>query len=416
MATTAIIVGAGNRGSNYAEFATFAPDKLKIVGVAEPIELLRNRMVKKYSIKKDMAWDTWEKMLDHERLAEVAIITTQDRMHKEPAVKLAAKGYHILLEKPMAVTYEDCCEIVQAVKKNGVMFGVCHVLRYYPQYIRIRELIESGEIGEVYNIQHTEPVGFWHYAHAFVRGNWRNESKSSSSLLVKCCHDLDLINYWMGNKKCTNISSFGSLMHFTATNKPANAGLNCLSCPIEETCAYSAKKIYLSRAKEGNFGWPVSVVTKTADVEDLTDALRNGQYGRCVYDCDNDVMSNQVVSMQFIGGATATLTMVAFTERVSSRQTVISGSKGEITCDFYGPVKVYDFLNKKSTEYHAESGEQIGGHNGADHHLMVTFIDAVRAKDQSRILAGPDETLYSHRLVFAAEKARLGNRVVSMEK
>ena len=418
MATTAIVVGAGQRGRGYASFSKISPDKLKIVGVAEPIKALRESVAKQYGISSTMTWDTWEKLLDHGKLADIAIITTLDQMHKEPTIKLCEKGYHILLEKPMAVTYDDCCEIVEAIKKSGVMFGVCHVLRYYPQYRKIQELIQSGAIGEVCHIQHTEPVGFWHYAHSYVRGNWRNEKESSCSLLAKCCHDLDLLSYWMGSHKCTKVSSFGSLMHFTKKDKPEDADDRCLSCPIEQQCAYSAKKIYLDLAKMGHFGWPVSVVCGSNDIEDLTKALQTGPYGRCVYDCDNDVMSNQVVSMQFANGATAALSMVGFSEKICERQTVISGTKGEITCDYSGPVKVYDFLTRGRRNHQVErkADGPLTGHGGADYHLMKTFIDAIRANDQSMILAGPDETLYSHKLVFAAEKSRLENRVVDMNE
>ncbi|KAF6031448.1 hypothetical protein EB796_010243 [Bugula neritina] len=418
MATTAVIIGAGSRGSCYPQYALLAPDKMKIVGVAEPVDIRRDKFEAQYNIPKKMVFKTWQELSREKRLADVAIITTQDKMHKEPAIKLAEKGYHILLEKPMAVTYQDCIEIVEAVKKHGVMFGVCHVLRYYPQYLKIRELIQSGVIGEVCNIQHTEPVGYWHFAHSYVRGNWRKEQESSCSLLAKCCHDLDLITYWVGEEnKCTKISSFGSLMHFTPDHKPKGAADRCLDCSVHEDCAFSAQKIYLDRAKRGSFHWPVSVVTNTNDIEDLVKELKAGPYGRCVYNCDNDVMSNQVVNMQFKNGATATLSMVAFTKRVCARQTVISGSKGEISCDFFGPVTVFDFLSGNTTEHKvgASFHGPLGGHGGADFHIITTFIDAIRANDQSKILAGPDETLYSHLLVFAAERSRVENRVVDLE-
>ena len=404
----AVIIGAGRRGQAYASYATVVPKKFKIVGVAEPFKVFRDQMIAEYGLKEENAFETWEHVVNLEkRIADVAIICTQDRMHKDPAIKLASQGYHILLEKPMAVSYKDCYEIFDAVHMNDVIFGVCHILRYYPQYKKIKDLIDEGVIEEVCNIQHCEPVGFWRFAHSYVRGHWRNESESSCSLLAKCCHDLDLITFWMGKENpCVKIPSFGSLMNFTKDHKPEGATSMCLSCPLSKECSYSAQKIYVDRARAGSFEFPVSVVTKIRDMEDLMEQLETGPYGRCVYDCDNDVMSNQVVNMQFQNGATANFTMVGFTRKVGTRRTVISGTKGEITCDFAEPVKVFDFLTEQISEHEVCRGQwgKLGGHGGADFHLIQTFIDAVQAEDQSLIPTGPEETLESHHLVFAAEQ------------
>ena len=78
-------------------------------------------------------------------------------------------GYHLLLEKPMAVDEEDCEEIARVCTKSGVLVSVCHVLRYFPPVLKIKEVIESGAIGKVVNINHTENIGYWHFAHSFVR-------------------------------------------------------------------------------------------------------------------------------------------------------------------------------------------------------------------------------------------------------
>ena len=83
-------------------------------------------------------------------------------------------GYHILLEKPMAPTAKECRRIISAVKRHRVLFAVCHVLRYTAYTRKLKALVESGVIGDVVNIQHLEPVGYWHQAHSFVRGDWRN--------------------------------------------------------------------------------------------------------------------------------------------------------------------------------------------------------------------------------------------------
>lgn len=260
-------------------------------------------------------------------------------------------------------------------------------------------------------------MGFYHFAHSFVRGNWRNEAESSFALLAKSCHDLDLIHHWAGGRRCIKVSSFGSLSHFTKENKPANAADRCLDCPVEGDCAYSAKKIYLDQVKRGGVGWPVSVICSNSvpDIETVTEALRTGPYGRCVYECDNDVCSNQVVNMEFEGGLTAALTMVAFTEEICLRKTSIYGSKGELSYNG-SEIKVFDFLTRKTTKHTADMSVPgklgTGGHGAADYHLISSFIAAVKHKDPSLIRSGPKETLASHKLVFAAERSRLENRVV----
>merc|ERR1719400_943908 len=181
-----------------------------------------------------------------------------------PAVAVANRGYHVLVEKPMAVSEDDCRKITKACEDAGVMLVVCHVLRYFPPVVKIKEVIESGMIGKVMTINHTENVGFWHFSHSFVRGNWRREDESTFSLMAKCCHDVDLIYYWMGEQPCSSIQSFGSLQHFKKSNQPQGASDRCLGCPVEQSCPYSAQKVYLSPPAPH---WPMTVV---CDV-DITD-------------------------------------------------------------------------------------------------------------------------------------------------
>ena len=403
------VIGAGSRGCSYASYAQFHPEQLQIVAVAEPDDFRRNRMGELYNIPEEMRFSGYEEFITRPRMCDAVIISTQDHMHEIPAIACAELGYHILLEKPMAPTADACRRIVSAVKKAGVMLAVCHVLRYTSYTAAIQKLIRDGEIGEIVSIQHLEPVGYWHQAHSFVRGNWRNEAESSFMLLAKCCHDVDWLRGVMG-KKCKQIHSFGSIRHFRASEKPAGAADRCVNCPetIESFCPYSAKKIYFrDRLCKGHDKWPVDVLTPVVNKDTLDEALKNGPYGRCVYACDNDVVDNQVVNMSFEDGSTAQMLMTAFNFN-SGRITSIFGTLGELKTDGrYVTVRRFLDDSERVIDTDADNdGGILTGHGGGDYGLMKNFVSAVANNDQSLILTGIDETLESHLMVFAAEESR----------
>ncbi|CAM9778728.1 unnamed protein product [Choristocarpus tenellus] len=415
---TYIVIGAGSRGTIYASYALAHREDAKVVGVAEPREEARNRLVKEHGITPENTFNDWRDVASVPRMADAAVIATQDGMHTDPVVALAEKGYHLLLEKPMAPTAAECQRIVDSVKSSGVMLAIAHVLLYTRYTQTIKQILDSGRIGDVVSIQRLEPVGYWHQAHSFVRGNWRKESEATFMLMAKCCHDIDWIRYIMG-QKCERVSSFGGLKHFRKAEKPAKAGdaMRCTDCAYESECPYSAKKQYINAIKQGYTGWPVDVITFNTTEEGVMEALSTGPYGRCVFECDNDVVDNQVVSMAFAGGRTASLTMTAFTEGGSSghRRTSIFGTRGELRGDGC-KLWVTDFLTDKTEVIDTESsaGSILGGHGGGDDALMYSFVKAIASNDRSVLLSGPDETLESHLMVFAAEQARLANQVVNL--
>jgi predicted dehydrogenase len=411
-----VIVGAGNRGQTYAGYARDFPDQCRVVAVAEPRAEWRERLALEHQLPPERCFDTWEALAAQPRLAHAAIIATQDALHLDPAVALAKLGYHLLVEKPLAPTETDCACIVAAVKESGVILAVGHVLRYTRYTKKLKEVLASGAIGEIVSIQHLEPVGYWHQAHSFVRGNWRSSKESTFMLMAKSCHDLDWLRHIAG-RPCLATSSFGSLRHFTKANQPQGAADRCLECDLT-TCAYDARKIYYSRYDLGVRGWPLDVLAPEVTREAITEALKTGPYGRCVYACDNDVVDHQVVNLEFADGITAVFTMTAFS-KAAPRETRIFGTKGELSGDGRH-LRVFDFLTNEEavidTEENAPAISSLQGHGGGDFGLMEAFVQAVGSGDPSGILSGPDATLESHRMVFAAEIARLERRVVSLEQ
>ncbi|MHA2163397.1 MAG: Gfo/Idh/MocA family protein [Candidatus Thorarchaeota archaeon] len=386
-----VIVGAGDRGTVYSKYAIEHPERAQVVGVAEPIAIQRQRMVEKHGIPEENVFSDWKGIAEKGRIADAAIIATQDSMHVEPTIALAKRGYSILLEKPMAPDEKGCRQITDAVLANNVIFAVGHVLRYTRYTQKLKALIDEGTIGDIVSLQRLEPVGYWHQAHSFVRGNWRKEEQSSSMLLAKSCHDIDWIRHIVG-KRCKTVSSFGSLTHFHKANKPSEAGELCIACDYEPRCPYSAKKIYLGFIERGITGWPVSVITPEVSHENVMSVLKTGPYGRCVYDCDNDVVDHQVVNMEFEDGETASFTMTAFT-KARQRETRVFGTRGEI----YGngtDIHVYDFLTDETVVIDTTSPtpSALEDHGGGDYWLIHSFISAVAENDPSLILSGPEET------------------------
>jgi predicted dehydrogenase len=210
-------LGFGNRGQVYASYALKHPDRARVVGFAEPRAHLRNKYLNLYedTVDSTLIFSDWLDFVKlNRRVASAVVIALPDRIHKEAAVEFNRLGYHMLLEKPMATLLDDCKQItMQCRQMTSQINAVCHCMRYLGPSLKIKKMIDSGIIGDVVHINHTEPVGYWHFAHSYVRGNWHKESDSSFSLLAKCCHDIDILVFWMG-KKCTNVSSFGSLQHF----------------------------------------------------------------------------------------------------------------------------------------------------------------------------------------------------------
>ena len=414
-----LVVGAGGRGYVYSKFVRNVPERAKVVGVADPQDFRRDRLGDEHGIPAEYRFTSWEAAAARPRFADAVLICTQDNMHEAPAIAFARLGYHILLEKPMAPTPDACRRIVAAVKEAGVMLAVCHVLRYTAYTRKLMELLKSGAVGDIVSIQHLEPVGYFHQAHSFVRGNWRNEKESSFMLLAKCCHDVDWLRGVFG-VKCLAVQSFGTLKHFRPENRPAGAADRCCACPaaIEKTCPYSAVKIYMrDRYDKGSRGWPLDAVADPVTRENMDKALREGPYGRCVYACDNDVVDNQVVNFLFDGGRTATLTMTAF-DRGGGRLTRIFGTRGYIDTDSR-TINLFDFLTEKTTVIDTavdNDGSILSGHGGGDGGLMDAFIRALAENDPSCIVSGVDETLESHLMTFAAEESRRTGQVVRLEK
>ncbi len=411
-----VLIGAGNRGETYTDIMHKLPEKYQVVAVAEPVPSRRNHVKTLHNIPDELCFDNYAQLFEKGKIADLAIISTQDRMHYEPTMAAIALHYDVLLEKPISPDAKECVDIMRAAHKNNVRVIVCTVLRYTTLFGTVKDIIDSGRIGDVVSLTHEECVGNVHQSHSFVRGNWGNKSRSASMLLAKSCHDLDLLP-WLLGKKCEKIQSFGSLTYFTKKDAPAGAPERCIDgCPHGETCPYNAVKLYLDD-KDNYWFRSTSTMCQEPTDADVEAALRNTQYGKCVYQCDNDVVDHQIVNFLFEGGATATFSMCAFNK--GGRYIHVMGTKGELHASLEedGSIKVYDFLTKEESviPMHALDGV-VGGHGGGDAGIVNAVYEYLANGVQSKSIPLIEESCHNHILVFAAEESRLSGKVVDIEE
>lgn len=411
---TAITLGAGSRGNVYGNYAISNPDQIDIVGVAEPIHLRNERYSKKHKIAAENRFVTWEHVFQKPKFADAIIITTPDHLHYGPCMKALAMGYDVLLEKPMAQTEKECRDILALTKKTGAIVGLCHVLRYAPYFIKLKELIHNGSIGELISIQHFEPIQHIHMAHSFVRGNWHNSKESTPIILAKSCHDLDIMR-WLVGKPSVRVAAFGNLKWFNKQNAPAGSTARCHDgCAIESTCPYSAVKIYL---RERSYTYVFDLPEQKELVPDaIMNYLKTTNYGRCVYRMDNDQCDHYVMSLLFEGGITASFNMEAFTG-YHGRRTRVMGSMGDLTGDMEQFVHT-DFRTGKTTNWDSKSFDEGAyknhGHGGGDYRLMQDWVQAVAQKNPNLLTSTIDASIESHLMGFAAEKSRKNKKIVDI--
>jgi len=420
-----VLIGAGNRGAEaYADYALRHPDELRIVAVAEPRLERRAWFAAQHSLPPARCFTTWEDLLTAGQLGQGAIVATQDQAHVAPAVTAMTVGYDVLLEKPMAHTLAGCVELVQAAEQTGRTLQICHVLRYAPFWRRLHEVVESGVLGEIVTVEHRENVAFFHMAHSFVRGNWRNRARSSPMILAKCCHDLDVL-VWNLRQPVRRLSSVGSLLHFRSDQVGPEIPDRCTDgCPIEAHCPFSALAVYVDyeRARPGLGAalaaeghdpaapnvWPFTVLTADVSRAGRRRAVETGPYGRCVYRCDNDVVDQQTVLMELASGASVTLVMHGHSNE-EHRSLRYDGTRATLRART-GAVNEIEVCIHGGKQERISIDKAFSRHGGGDDGLMHDYVRVLRG--EMAPLTPARISLESHLLAFAAEEARLTGAVI----
>ncbi|MBO5868809.1 MAG: Gfo/Idh/MocA family oxidoreductase [Oscillospiraceae bacterium] len=405
------ILGMGDRGTVYASKILLHPEEAEVVAIADLRQAQLDKVNRHLQLPRERIFHSAEELLAQPKLADVMIIASQDQQHCPHAVAAMEAGYDLLLEKPIASKLEDVVKIAQTAKRLGRRVLVCHVLRYTAFYKEVRRIIREGLIGDVQLVEASEAVGYFHQAHSFVRGNWHNSEKSSPMILAKCCHDMDILQ-WVIDKKCLKLNSFGSLSYFTPENAPEGSAERCFDCKAED-CPYHAPTFYISRIP----GWPANIVTSDPTEENVLQALRDTDYGRCVFRMDNDVVDHQTVHMLMEDGVTIIFQMSGF-NNIQTRDIRVLGTKGELWGHFKKRELYYQQYGKEPVKIDLETlCKDFTGHGGGDGGIIQDMIRLIRGEDfDTSSITYLENSVESHYMAFAAEKSRVsGGELIHMD-
>ena len=412
------IIGLGNRGTGYLiALRLFCKKDAKLVAICDKNSTRVKEAKKRNKIKDEYCFENENDFWNAGKLADVIFICTQDLDHYQHALKAIELGYDILCEKPLSPSVSECEDLAKKAKEKGIIMVVCHVLRYTKYYSKLKEILNSRIIGDVVHINHTENIGFYHYAHSYVRGNWRDSEKSSPIVMAKTCHDLDLI-HWFMNGNCQQISSFGSLNYFKKENAPDGSSERCLDCKVKNHCPYDAEGFYITAPlhKATFLKFMGSTITgkEKSKKKDKYNALREGNYGRCVFRCDNNVADHQTVNIDFDNNRTATLTINAFSKKMF-RQSHFMGTLGEIRSNDKSGRIVVRLFNGKTYKYKTKL-IPITGHIEGDFNLIKDFVALINGKEPAqKDISFVDITVISHKMAMAAEESRInGGKVIKL--
>lgn len=369
------VIGAGNR-SLIAEY-WHQPGGNSIVTAVADISLEALSDFKQRVNPEVFATTDYRELLAREDIDAVAILTP-DHLHEEHAIAAFRAGKHVYCEKPLAITPEGCDRILDEWKQSGKHLMIGFNMRYMAMYQTMKEIIDSGVIGEVKAVwvRHFVGLGGYYYYH-----DWHGTRNHTTSLLLqKASHDIDII-HWLTGRYAEKVSAFGSLDYYGG-DKPND--LHCPECELQSTCP------------EVSF-------------ERMT---------QCAFREEIDVEDNSMVIMQLEGGIKASYLQCHFSPDYSRNYTFI-GTKGRLENDDVND-KIY-VKTRKSGSWHEmsdmvyEMKPMAGSHGGADPRICQDFINLVLFDKM------PLTTPFAGRMSVAVgcaatESIRTGGKVVQVDQ
>jgi len=367
------IIGARGRGA-IAKYWHNPEGRSVVVGAADvnPEKLEEF----KANINSDAFVTTdYRELIAREDIDAIAVMSP-DYCHEEHAIAALKAGKHVFCEKPLAITVDGCDNILRAWKESGKHLMVGFNMRYMNMFRTMKEIVDSGVIGEIKAVwvRHFVGLGGYYYYH-----DWHANSKNTTGLLLqKGSHDLDVI-HWITGRYATKVSAFGSL-DFYGGDKPND--LTCPTCSERETCTEASP----------------------------------GRLIQCAYREEVDVEDNNMVIMELEGGIKASYLQCHFTPDYQ-RNYVFIGTEGRMENNELEK-KVYVKTRRSNNDrelsdrvYHIKESE--GSHSGADPNICKDFIDMIL--DGKEPIATPIAGRMSVAVGCAAtESIRAGGKVVQV--
>ncbi len=319
-------------------------------------------------------FEDYQQLLQQEDIDWV-LIGSPNHLHREHAIAAMEAGKHVFCEKPLATSLEDCLAIRATQERTGRKFFIGFTLRYSPHYVRIKQLLDDGAIGQLISMEFNETLAFNHGG--FIHQDWRRLTQfAGTHLLEKCCHDIDVANWFTGSLP-TRVASFGGLNFFT----PDNAHHIDRVGPDPAT-GKPAFMAYLEHAKN-----PFTI--------------------------DKDIVDNQVAILEYASGVRSTFHTNCCAGQPERRNYLV-GTEGTIQADMVtGDIRVRRIgWDTPTTTYNAQESGSIDAHGGADPKLIQWLIECMRGEASPR--TGIEEGMKSALTCFALDQAMRSKSVVEL--
>ncbi|MBQ9778679.1 MAG: Gfo/Idh/MocA family oxidoreductase [Clostridia bacterium] len=374
--TRVAIIGYGTRMRTVVK-ELLRTGQVQIVAVADPNEEGARKSAQKNGVEDCRFYSNAEEMLEKEQLDGVCI-GTRCSLPTKYALLAASKKIPMFLEKPVCTTYEDL-EKLKGILDWSEKTVVSFPLRLTSLVAHIKEILDSGKIGEIAHVQAYNNV---HYARGYYHKWYRDEGETGGLFLQKATHDIDYINYLLGGIKPTSVCAMKSKQVFKG-NKPA--GLKCRDCDERESCPESPQ-----------------------NVQKLQDGTAPGEYCCFAVDTGNEDSGSMLV--QYENGMHVVYSQ-NFIVRANAggRGARLIGYLGTLEFDFRTGVVTLHHHTEKVTETYTFQDEK-SSHFGGDAMLAQNFVRVMQGLEFSastlvhgissaEICLGARESAQTHRFV-----------------